>query len=199
MIELMNLPSRQESLYRTMHNTFTSYRQNNWGVKTLVRWLGYLNNAPSSILEVGCGNGKLCKLLADMGYDVTGLDIVPGPYDRDGYDFVKHDMTKGRLPFEDKTFDYCLAFDVLEHLPQKWIEESLWDMFRVAHNVIILIPGNHELKYELKRRLHLTVRPADWWIEKFNRLANSSEDKHITIFPDQRVGFERILFFCKSK
>jgi len=78
----VEMPSKQEGLYRTMHNATIGYRKNNWGLITLARWLLYLTKAPASILEVGCGNGKLCKLLVDIGYDVTGLDIVSWVYDR---------------------------------------------------------------------------------------------------------------------
>jgi len=181
-----------------MHNSSVSYQEKNWGLITLNRWLPYLKKAPESVLEVGCGNGKLCKLLSDMQYDVTGLDIVPGLYDRDGYIFVKHDMTRGRMPFKDKTFDYCLSFDFLEHLPTKWIEEVIWDMFRVSYYVILVLPCFHEIRSSLKRQLHLTNKSAEWWIEKLNRLASNTEDKHITIHTNPGDGVEKLLFFGRG-
>jgi len=32
---------------------------------------------PARVLELGCGHGWLCEILAGMGYDVTGTTIVP--------------------------------------------------------------------------------------------------------------------------
>ena len=31
--------------------------------------------APGSILELGCGSGRLCRLLAETGADITGIDL----------------------------------------------------------------------------------------------------------------------------
>lgn len=43
------------------------------------KWRDYVNknlkNTDSSILELGCGNGKLGILLKKIGYDIKGLDI----------------------------------------------------------------------------------------------------------------------------
>jgi SAM-dependent methyltransferase len=175
-----------------MHNTFDDYRGKNWGLVTLPQWLNRLKR-PASILEVGCGNGKLCKLLSDLGYDVTGLDLVPGSYDRDGYNFVKHDITLSYLPFKDNEFDYCLSFDVLEHLPTKWVEQSIWDMFRVANSIVVSVAcyGNEPL--------HLTVRPPEWWVEKFNRLCLGNGIKTFHIFNAPENSHQKLLFYGTSK
>lgn len=34
--------------------------------------------AGGSVLEIGCGTGRVTIPIADMGYPVTGLDVVPG-------------------------------------------------------------------------------------------------------------------------
>ena len=179
-----------EGLYRTAHNCHVGYRYNNWGLSTLRLWVDRIVK-PASVLEIGCGNGKLCKLLVDMGYDVTGLDIVPGPYDRSGYNFVRHDITLGYLPFEDNTFDYCMSFDVLEHLPPKWIDHHIWDMYRVAPTVIASV-GCFEAQ-----PFHETVKPPEWWMEKFNRLCDGSH-KEFHISTDMK-NRQRLLFCGQKK
>ena len=186
----MDFPSEKESLYQTMHNASLGYQNKNWGIDTLRQWIGRLRK-PASVLEVGCGNGKLCNLLSDMGYDVTGLDITEGGYDRKNYKFVKHDITLGFLPFKDNEFDYCVSFDVIEHLEPKWVEEHIFDMFRVSKEVIASIACFTASPF------HLSVYPPEWWVEKLNRICQGLEIKTFHIFTDEH-GRQRILFHGKK-
>lgn len=188
----MKLPSRSEALYNTMHSANPNYRLGNHGILRLRYWIDVLKR-PASILELGCGNGKLCELLAYWGYDVTGLDITPGPYQRKGYKFVKHDITLGRLPFPDDEFDYCLSFDVLEHLPLQWIEEHIWDIFRISRTNVVLGVSC----CERSGFLHLTVQPPEWWLEKLNRLCPWTGDRSFTIM-NHNTNDERFIFHAKK-
>lgn len=181
----------QKALYRTMHQASPNYRYDNWGIKTLHRWVHILRKPPASVLDLGCGNGKLCKLLKDMGYDVTGLDIVPGPYERD-YPFVEHDLHSELLPFDEGTFDYCVCFDVLEHLKTKWVEQAIWNIFRVAKQAVILVPGKRP-NISLKVTLHLTNMNVDWWIGKIRN--NAGDEQHYVTFLSNFGKEERLLFY----
>lgn len=184
----MQFPSKQEAIYRTIHNAIPAYRNYNQGIGRLQHWITLLKQEPASILEVGCGNGKLCKLLSDIGYDVTGLDIVPGPYERP-YDFVIHDIYLGRLPFEDKTYDYCVSFDVLEHLETKWVAEHIWDMLRVADEIIGTVAC-----FE-RPLLHLTVREPDWWKSTISRISNKEVQYQVFDEPKGKT----LLFYTKKE
>ena len=182
------MPSKQEALYRTMHNSLPAYRNNNQGIIRLKHWLNALQDIPASILEVGCGNGKLCKLLADMGYDVTGLDIVKGPYERK-YPFVLHDIEKGRLPFKENTFDVCMSFDVLEHLHMRWSEYHVWDMARVSNYIIGTVAcfGHGEL--------HQNVKNPVTWMDIISRQAG--RDMEFQVFEEQKG--QTLLFYPKKE
>lgn len=184
----MKMPSRTEAIYQTMHNALPAYRNYNQGISRLPFWILSLKHKPASILDVGCGNGKLCKLLVDMGYDVTGLDIVHGPYERE-YPFIIHDITLGFLPFTDKEFDCCLSFDVLEHLPRKWVEQHIWDMLRVSDQII-----GTAACFE-RKHLHLTVKEPEWWQEIISR--HSLKEMHYHVF-DEPKG-KTLLFYTKKE
>ncbi|MBC8032507.1 MAG: methyltransferase domain-containing protein, partial [Chitinophagaceae bacterium] len=80
-------------------------------INTLVN---HLSPPPSSIiLDVACGKGRHSRLLADKGFDVTGIDLSftnineALPYETDHLRFYQHDM---RLPFSVNYFDYAFNF-----------------------------------------------------------------------------------------
>jgi SAM-dependent methyltransferase len=67
----------------------------------------------SKILDVGCGKGRHAKVLAALGFDVTGIDLSE-PFineakksETENLHFFQHDM---RLPFYINYFDYAFNF-----------------------------------------------------------------------------------------
>lgn len=161
----MKFPNEQEALYQTMHNSHVGYMGFNQGIRYMRSWLRRLKDPPASILEMGCGNGLLCKSLAMMGYTVTGTDIVPGSYDRRGYAFVGHDIQSGPLPFKNDEFDYCVSFDVLEHLEPKWVGHAVFEMARVAQfDEIIGTAACFK-----NGPFHRTVKEPRWWVETISQ------------------------------
>jgi SAM-dependent methyltransferase len=80
-------------------------------VKTLVQHLK--PPTTSKMLDVGCGKGRHAKVLAEMGFDVTGIDLSElfineaKKSETDNLHFFQHDM---RLPFYINYFDYAFNF-----------------------------------------------------------------------------------------
>lgn len=73
--------------------------------------ISHLNAPPGSrMLDVACGRGRHSKILAAMGYIVTGIDISPDSiieakqWETPDLDFFMHDM---RLPFWGNYFDFA--------------------------------------------------------------------------------------------
>ncbi len=68
-------------------------------------------SAASTLLEVGCGEGEHARVLAEEGYDVTGIDssaesiAAAKNYEKDRLHFFVHDI---RLPFHINYFDAAL-------------------------------------------------------------------------------------------
>ncbi len=76
--------------------------------------INHLHPKPAShILDVACGKGRHSKVLAAMGYRVTGIDISPDSiayakqFENENLDFFVHDM---RLPFWGNYFDFAFNF-----------------------------------------------------------------------------------------
>ena len=76
--------------------------------------IDHLQPLPQSLmLDVACGKGRHSKALAEMGFDVTGIDISASSIieakesEHDTLQFFQHDM---RLPFWINYFDYAFNF-----------------------------------------------------------------------------------------
>ena len=80
-------------------------------INTLIKHLAPANN--STMLDVACGKGRHSIALAEMGFDVSGIDLsLPSieeakESEHEYLHFYQHDM---RLPFWINYFDYAFNF-----------------------------------------------------------------------------------------
>src|SRR6478672_11818220 len=79
-----------------------------------------LSRSPQKALDVGCGEGRFCRMLKQHGIDVTGVDPTPGlleaarSRDTDG---AYLEATAERLPFDDNAFDLVVSYLSLIDIP----------------------------------------------------------------------------------
>ena len=69
-------------------------------------------------LDVGCGDGRLARLLLNLKADYTGVDVSESAVDlcrRQGLRVSRQDLNEA-LPFDENNFDVATIFEVLEHL-----------------------------------------------------------------------------------
>jgi methionine biosynthesis protein MetW len=111
----------------------------------------------SSILDMGCGDGKLLKFLRDnRGVDGIGLEIDAQQIEncvRHNISVIQADLNDGlEQYFSDNSFDYVIMSQTLQAMdhPDKLIEE----MLRVGRHGIITFPN---MAY-WKGRLQLGIR-----------------------------------------
>jgi len=95
-----------------------------------------LERSKFAVLDIGCGTGSQCHLWAELGHDVTGIDVNAALIDiaRSRAAESKLEMrfevgSATRLPFENETFDVCLLPELLEHV-EDW-ESCLSEACRV--------------------------------------------------------------------
>jgi SAM-dependent methyltransferase len=95
-----------------------------------------LARAPRTALDVGCGEGRFCRMLKQHGIEVAGVDptqeLIEAARARDT-DTVYLDGIAERLPFHNHTFDLVISYLSLIGIPN--IEEAIPEMARV------LVPG----------------------------------------------------------
>lgn len=107
----------------------------------------------STLLDVGCGDGTIAKIVsrATPGLAITGAEFAPR---QDcaipcvGFDGL-------RLPFPDQAFDGCMFVDVLHHSDDQLA--ILRDAARVSRNFILI--KDHLAESSLD---HATLRFMDW-------------------------------------
>jgi 2-polyprenyl-3-methyl-5-hydroxy-6-metoxy-1,4-benzoquinol methylase len=134
-------------------NTFDKYGSQNPLVKRLMAGFeGTLDTlftraAPTSILDLGCGEGVLTEQWATALGEapVVGLDLDDGKLrahwaqrSRPNLSFRTTDGD-GRLPFDDGAFDLVAAIEALEHIPDP--ETIVAEMARVAgRHLLVSVP-----------------------------------------------------------
>ena len=112
-------------------------------VRLVMRLLGDLR--PARILDIGCGDGYLCKRYAEAGITarVQGLDISTGRlrYAAElspGACFVAGRID--RIPFRDGAFPLVSAVEVIEHIEDP--AAALREIARVSsRHVLITVPN----------------------------------------------------------
>lgn len=105
--------------------------------------LGYAFDGRESVLDSGCGDGGVARLLRDRVGEVTAIDVESSPAwsDEPGLSFRVADAEG--LPFDDASFDVVHSKDSLHHMASP--ERALTEYRRV------LRPGGAALIVEANR------------------------------------------------
>ncbi len=127
------------------------------------------------ILDVGCGNGSLARVLHEKGYGVYGIDAsaqgielansaLPGH-------FFQQDIDTHTLPeaLQDKPFDTIISTEVIEHLyaPREYLD--------FCKSVLAQSPG---------RKYLLLSTPYHGYLKNVVLALSGSMDKHFTALWD---------------
>ncbi len=121
---------------------------------------------PASAFDAGGAFGYLVHGLRRRGVESWGIDISPyavrhSPFMQLG------DITKLK---PGRTYDLVTCTDVLEHIPEELVEQTLDGLYLLAGKYLVLVIALAEHSADDLDRTHVCIKPYAWWEELFRRL-----------------------------
>lgn len=120
---------------------------NNYFASARMDLFSLVEGERNRVLELGCGLGKTGALLKKRGkaIEVVGIELDPEiarSAEANIDKVICGDIERLELGFEDDSFDYVLAGDILEHLIDPWaVLRRLRPLVKAGGAVIVSIPN----------------------------------------------------------
>jgi len=123
-----------------------------------------------SLLDYGCGKAE--GYLDYKHHEHWG--IMPSLYDPAIPEY--EDFPQG-------TFDGVMSFDVLEHIPEVQIPETIYQITKVAKKFVFLGIATDPAEAILPNgdNAHCTLKPIDWWIEMIKKHSHKQVYTHVKL------------------
>lgn len=137
------------------------------------QWISQFFQAPSTILDLGCGAGFLSNELSERGHQVVGVDLSESSLEMarifdttERVWYLSADATA--TPFPSESFDAVCAMDLLEHVenPQAVIREASR----------VLKPGGLFFFHTFNRTFWswlIVIKGVEWFVK------NTPSDMHV--------------------
>jgi len=140
----------------------------------------------TSVLDVGCGQGRDAYPIMEQGATYTGVDPIDMNLVHARRRWKDADFRFGYiqdLDFPDDSFDCVWMMSVWESLPKDTMQKGIEECCRVAKKFVINVdagcpPGRFD-----KRKNYI----PDGWNTEFKRVRDEANDKYFTIWMIKRV------------
>lgn len=129
----------------SQHGIHSDEQRDAW-LSVLETWVG---ESPREILDAGCGTGVVSLLLAQLGHDVTGIDLSSEMVDRArekarrrGESVEFHEGNVEDLPFADGAYDVVTARHLIWTLPNPSTAIREWSRVVRPNGHLVLLEGH---------------------------------------------------------
>ncbi len=153
-----------------------AYREANHSLRCLNSWPSRFRNV-KSVIDFGCGNGAFALEMHNRGVDVLAIDIsknAPSQECKDalGENFIVQPLWHAIPHSGPAQLGVCC--DVMEHMDERTVPIVLETIASACDRLFLKIAKFNEgwgLRV-VKQRLHLTVKPDEWWIDQVEAIPN---------------------------
>lgn len=123
-----------------------------------------------SLLDIGCGLGKMGKLCEERNIKYKGID---GDYTIDrAWDVSIHDYTLGPRWHNDKKYDLAWSTEFVEHVNEQYIPNYMEDFALCEYALITYAPPNTPGHH------HVNCQTQEYWFDIFSKYGFKYNDKH---------------------
>jgi len=152
------------------------YANTNYGMPEASIGLGMVTTATEilnfrNVVDVGCGAGYAILEFFKNGKQAKGIETCSWLLANPLRSLVATGIVKygsiTHIPYGVEEFDLVFCCEVLEHLDEKDVDRALSELVRVSRRWIFATVGLTDSVYG--KGIHLTVRPFNWWKEKFEQ------------------------------
>jgi ubiquinone/menaquinone biosynthesis C-methylase UbiE len=135
--------------------------------------LGFAFRGDESLLDVGCGDGGVARLLSERVGHVVAVDVVESPEWRDapGIRFQVPDAE--HLPFDDGAFDLVHSKDALHHMTDPARALAEYNRVLQPHGTALVVEANRH-NPSLFLQMTLIRRHDHFTDERFRELVTAA-------------------------
>jgi 2-polyprenyl-3-methyl-5-hydroxy-6-metoxy-1,4-benzoquinol methylase len=163
------------------------------------RVLALVHRPGGTLVDVGCGAGRLWPAVQSLFDSYVGCDVVKYESYPEAYDFVKVDLDTVRVPLPGGMADVAAAVETIEHLENpRALARELTRLARPGGWVLVTTPNN----LSLLGKLTLVLK------NQFNAFQDGCYPAHITALVEtdlRRIAGEcgltdvRTAFSCRGR
>jgi 2-polyprenyl-3-methyl-5-hydroxy-6-metoxy-1,4-benzoquinol methylase len=135
----------------------------------------------NTVIDLGCGTGRVGLALKERGFHVTLADHV---------DAREPAVKQAELPFLEVSlwsewnghWDYGYCCDVMEHIPTEYVMATLEQIAAHCDHVFFSINNLPDgFGRTIGEQLHLTIRPFQWWLAKMREIGFVKQGRDLLV------------------